>query len=280
MIRNKVNGKCYIGQTRQKKVEMRWAYHKNSHISNNGYLARSIRKHGWEFFEPSIVCEIPDEDLDAREIIEISERNTLAPTGYNLDGGGGVNKVIHPDTRENLRQSQLGRKHPEEVKAKIGLAQVGKLNHMYGKVFSDEQREKLREAASKARYDHSKIVEEDRPNKKEVNQYTLEGEFVKTHESISKAAEAMCVDRTAIGNCCRGKSKTSHNFIWKYKDPETYMINQYTLEGKFIKSFENIKTAAESTGSGRSGVGQCCIGNIHTSNGFIWKRELKTEDVV
>jgi group I intron endonuclease len=276
LIMNKVNGKCYVGQTRQKKVETRWAYHRNSHISNNGYFSNSIRKYGWDSFEPSVICEIPNEELDAREILEISERNTLAPNGYNLDGGGGVNKVVHPDTRESMRQSQLGRKHPEEVKVKIGSAQIGELNHMYGKVFTEEHRVKLRESARKSGYDHSKMAEEDKPNKVEVNQYTLEGDFLKTHESITKAAEEMGVDRTTIGNCCRGKSKTSCGFIWKYKDPEIYVINQYTLDGTFIKTFENIKKAAEMTGSSQSSVGGCCNGRTHTSNGFVWKREVKS----
>jgi group I intron endonuclease len=275
LIRNKVNGKCYVGQTRQKKVETRWAYHRNAHISNNGYFSNSIRKHGWDSFEPSVICEIPNEELDAREIFEISERNTLAPNGYNLDGGGGVNKVVHPDTRESMRQSQLGRKHPEEVKVKIGSSQIGELNHMYGKVFTEEHRNKLRQTARKSGYDHSKMAEEDKPNKVEVNQYTIEGDFLKTHESITKAAEEMGVNRTTIGNCCRGKSKTSCGFIWKYKYLEIYVINQYTLDGTFIKSFENIKKAAEMTGSSQPDVRFCCNGRTHTSNGFIWKREVK-----
>ena len=113
-------------------------------------------------------------------------------------------------------------------------------------------------------------------NKVEVNQYTIEGEFLKTHESITKAAEEMGVTRSAISRCCRGKSKTSCDFIWKYKDPEIYVINQYTLDGTFIKSFENIKKAAEMTGSNESSVGGCCNGKHHTSNGFVWKREVKS----
>jgi group I intron endonuclease len=280
LIKNKVNGKCYVGQTRQKKVESRWAYHRNAHVTNTSYLANAIRAHGWESFETAVICEIPNEELDDREILEIRERNTLAPNGYNLDGGGGVNKLVHLDTREKMRQSQLGRKHPEEVKLKIGSSQIGELNHMYGKVFTEEHRNKLRQAARKSGYDHSKMAEDDKPNKKEVNQYTTGWDFLKTHESISKAAEEMGVDRTTIGNCCRGKSKTSCGFIWKYKDPEIYVINQYTLDGIFIKSFENIKNAAEMTESSQSSVGGCCNGRTHTSNGFIWKRELKTAEVL
>jgi group I intron endonuclease len=247
-------------------------------MSNKCYLANAIRAHGWESFETSVICEVPNEELDEREILEIRERNTIAPNGYNLDGGGGSNKVVHQISREKMRKSQLGRKHPDEIKNKIAVAQTGERNHMYGKVFTEEHREKLRGSTSST-YDRSTIAEEDKPNKREICQYTHEGVFIKTYESILKAADSMGVDRTAISNCCRGKSKKSCGFIWKYKDPETYVINQYTLEGRFIKSFENIKTACEATGSSQSSIGKCCNGNIHTSNGFVWKRELKTSSV-
>lgn len=280
LIRNKVNGKCYVGQTRQKKVESRWAYHKNPSVSNDGYFANAVRRHGWDSFETSIICEIPNEELNDREILEISERNTLSPNGYNLDGGGGVNKVVHDETREKMRQSQLGRKHSEEVKARIGAAHKGELNHNYGVVYTEEHRKKLRESARKSGYDHSKIAEKDKPNKTEVDQYTVEGEFVKTHESITKAAEVMGIVRSAISRCCRGKSKSSGGFIWKYRDLETYVINQYNIKGEFVNSFENIKKAAAATESGRSGVGHCCNGKIHTSNGFIWKKEIKQTVIV
>lgn len=280
LIRNKVNGKCYVGQTRQKKVESRWAYHKNPHVYNDGYFANAVRAHGWDSFETSVICEIPNEGLNDREILEIRERNTIAPNGYNLDGGGGVNKIVHDYTREKMKQSQLGRKHPEEVKSKIGSAQIGELNHMYGKVITEEHRNKLRESVRKSGYDHSKIAEKDKPNKTAVDQYTVEGELVKTHESITKAAEVMGITRSAISRCCRGKSKTSGGFIWKYKDLETYVINQYNIKGEFVNSFENIKKAAVATESGQSGVGNCCNGKIHTSNGFIWKKEIKQTVVV
>lgn len=48
-----------------------------------------------------------------------------------------------------------------------------------------------------------------------IIQYDLKGNFIKEWKSV-RAAEA--IYGFGIGNCARGKSKTSHNFKWKYKE--------------------------------------------------------------
>ena len=108
MIRNKVNGKCYIGQTRRKKVEFRWSQHKN----RPGIMKSAFDKHGVENFEFSVICEIPTEELNAREILEIRERNTLYQNGYNLESGGNTNVITHPETRKKMSEANKGEKTP------------------------------------------------------------------------------------------------------------------------------------------------------------------------
>ena len=52
---------------------------------------------------------------------------------------------------------------------------------------------------------------------KRVVQYDLNGEFIKIHQSMIKAAEELgTISYYAISNACRGKSQTSGGFIWKY----------------------------------------------------------------
>ena len=268
LIRNKVNGKCYVGQTRQKKVEMRWSQHKNLMSSNVSYLANAIRKYGWESFEPHIICDITNDEMDAREILEIRERNTLAPNGYNLASGGNSRKITHPSTKEKIRQSKLGKFPTEETKINMANAQIGR-------VFASEHRKKMSEALKK----NPRVpVREYNSMVREVSQYSLEGVFIKSYESIKKAGEATGFSNCSINNCCRGRRKASNGFIWKYTS--VYQINQYTLRGEFIKSFENIKMASKATRSSESGIGACCNKKSHTSNGFVWKRELKAEGAV
>jgi len=83
-ITNKVNGKSYIGQTRNS-VEFRWRQHKNN---KSGYaLHYAIRKYGADNFEVETLEECDVSKLDEREIYYIDKYNTFT-NGYNLNKGG------------------------------------------------------------------------------------------------------------------------------------------------------------------------------------------------
>lgn len=111
-ITNLANDKEYIGATTQK-VEERF----NQHLSdaktdrNNGCTA--IKKAMQEFgkdnftFETLLTCN--EKELDMYEDKFINLYDTLSPNGYNLKTGG-----------------NLGSKHCEETKKKIGEAHKGK----------------------------------------------------------------------------------------------------------------------------------------------------------
>ena len=51
-----------------------------------------------------------------------------------------------------------------------------------------------------------------------INQLDLNGDFIKEHDSIIQAAEAVGGSRVAIGMLCRGvgRAKTSAGFKWEY----------------------------------------------------------------
>lgn len=53
--------------------------------------------------------------------------------------------------------------------------------------------------------------------KKSVNQYDLTGGFIKNHECIIDASKETGAGQSAITACCKGKLKTSGNFIWRYE---------------------------------------------------------------
>ena len=97
-ITNSINGKVYIGQTRQK-LGVRWKQHINSSLCEtandyNTYLHVAIRKYGIDAFvvEEIEVCD--NAELDAREIFWIDYYHSFNNKhGYNLTlGGGGSQK--------------------------------------------------------------------------------------------------------------------------------------------------------------------------------------------
>lgn len=85
--KNKINGKCYIGVTKQKPIT-RWAngrgYIHNKHFND------AIQKYGWDNFEHNIIMQIQDEEI-AFEIEKylIQKFDLTNPDkGYNLSEGG------------------------------------------------------------------------------------------------------------------------------------------------------------------------------------------------
>ena len=55
---------------------------------------------------------------------------------------------------------------------------------------------------------------------KAVNQYTKDGVFVATYESMKQAAQETGISHGNICSACRGRLFTAGGFIWQYADAE------------------------------------------------------------
>ena len=51
-----------------------------------------------------------------------------------------------------------------------------------------------------------------------VEQYDLQGNFIKTWLNSNIAQKKLNIERIHIHECCKGKYKTAGGYIWKYKD--------------------------------------------------------------
>jgi group I intron endonuclease len=132
-ITNLVNGKRYVGQTRQGS-RRRWQEHRNAALGGpeQSYQARSgigraIRKHGVEQFTISVleICASADE-LDAREAHWIVQLGTLRPHGYNLTAGGNTSRRT-PEVGAKISAANKGRVKTPEWRAKLSAAHKGKI---------------------------------------------------------------------------------------------------------------------------------------------------------
>lgn len=138
MIRNKLNGKVYIGQALKYtgKVKLkwgtngRWKSHLREALNENGkdhciYLNNAIRAYGEEAFEVTTLCDCKTvEEMNTMEAKYIKDYNSMNPNGYNLTYGGARGKDSD-ETREKKRLMRLDKKHPEQVKDKIAKGQLG-----------------------------------------------------------------------------------------------------------------------------------------------------------
>lgn len=69
---------------------------------------------------------------------------------------------------------------------------------------------------------HAFLKEENKKNRgKAVNQYTKEGTFIKTFDTITEAAKELNCCVAAISNCCLGRTKTSQGFQWSFVKSST-----------------------------------------------------------
>ena len=104
---NKINGKIYIGQTKQT-LEQRYknGYEHCRHFWN------AIQKYGWDNFEHIILVD--NLSLDMANIIEeelIKKYNaTNKDKGYNMKSGG-LNHIPSEETRKLMSKVHKGEKH-------------------------------------------------------------------------------------------------------------------------------------------------------------------------
>lgn len=54
------------------------------------------------------------------------------------------------------------------------------------------------------------------PSSKKINQYDLDGNFIKMWDCMSEIERQLNIKQSYIVNCCRGRQKTAKGFIWKY----------------------------------------------------------------
>lgn len=205
------SGKVYIGITSKNPVK-RWRG--GSGYSTNPYFSKAIKKYGWENFRHEIICtEMTKEEAEAKEIELIAFfRSAEHDKGYNIQNGGSSNG-----------------KHSEETKAKIGRANKGRNQFMYGKHHSEEAKRKIAEhrigthlteetkrKISIAHKGKKHSLEATEKRAKACQKKVICKELNKTFDSVKEAGEFAGVVPPSISACLKGKVKTSGGYHWEY----------------------------------------------------------------
>ena len=115
--------------------------------------------------------------------------------------------------------------------------------------------------------------------KRKVKQYDLNGNFIKSYDSIKEAA-SFGFNEGNIQDCCVYRLKSHRGFIWryfedlppsKYKNKTIKSILQYDMSGNFIKEWDSIANASKELKIGSNCITTCCKGKYKSSGGYIWK---------
>ena len=240
-ITNKINGKCYIGQSIN--IEQRLKDHRN--CKANKPLYRAFKKYGIENFDFEVLEECSKEELNEKEIYYIAFYNsTTDGNGYNLEHGGEFKDIILCEEAKKkqvenykLTIQNMPKEDFKEWHKKIGAKHKGK-------TISKEQRDKISKSLKEYYKDanNRKRLSENRKGKglslstrlkismvqkeamkkycKKVFQYDLQDNLITTYESLNAIRYKLKIPINNICQCCNGKRKTAYGYKWKYVDAE------------------------------------------------------------
>jgi group I intron endonuclease len=208
-ITNAVNGKIYFGYT-SKTPKERLAEHARP-SGKRTYLRRAIHKYGIESFHIETLFEFESLwEATSTEIFLIARYRTNVyrfpkDNGMNTtDGGEGTKGPKAEDHKRKISEAHKGRKKTTEhvknmIASKTGKG-TGEDNPMWGR---------------KHREDTIALFRTLKKTKK-VNQYDLNGNFIKTFYSMMDAQRETGAQVGNIARCCRGLTKQMNGYIWRY----------------------------------------------------------------
>lgn len=294
-------GKSYIGIT-SKDIKTRWGKDGYRYIiskSTNTHWVNAIKKYGWDGFSHEILeSNLTESQAKERERYYIEKYDSFY-NGYNAtlggDGGGFIGRHHSNEAKEKISKAFKGRF-------------IGELNPMYGihdnhicdedghlpKEIKDKLSIAMKNRFEKDKEFADKMQSYNEDKMRAVNQYDSKGNFIRQFKSRNEAYRETGICASTIHKVCKrliskngSLSRTAGGFQWRFtddcddigelnykeRDLSTYKtsVNQYTLDGKYITTYDSILDAHIATGANRSSIGSCCVGRVKKSGEFQWR---------
>jgi hypothetical protein len=105
-------------------------------------------------------------------------------------------------------------------------------------------------------------------------QYDLNGDLIKTWDTVNAAAEYYNTTAKAIRKVCTGERKTCCNSIWKYaetiENKKNKSVRQYSLSGELIREWSNLREAAVYYDVTFQAIERAINGKYKSCKGFAW----------
>lgn len=288
LITNKRNNKQYVGQTinYEKRIKEH-IYGRNG--NKNSIIDRAIKKYGKNNFDFSVI-EITksSQEADRLEKKYIKEFKTLKPKGYNVLIGGRNQQGSwnqKPILTYNLDGIFL-----KEYSCSGELERIsnGKYSSRLIRGACATKTHKCKDILVKYKENKCIIEKYNKPSSSrriKINQYDLDGNFLKTYNSLQEASNLTKTRRTSISGCLSGTYKTANGFIWKKSNDNSIIpknikyflrnpIYQLDDNKNILKEFKSCTEAQDYLGL-QKGKYKRIWANLDKNNkvyGYYWKR--------
>ena len=115
---------------------------------------------------------------------------------------------------------------------------------------------------------------------KTVYQYDISTrKIVGEYQSLKEAGDTVSLTRQSLSKVCLSVNKVSNGFVWSYSstfpkhinDNRRKVVQQFSLEGKFINEYKSVSEASKDTGCNKTGIGKVSRGERKSCGGYLWK---------
>ena len=226
-ITNLINGKIYVGKSKNPKV--RWRQHKSHSKKRNTKLYYAMRKYGIENFIFEVLEECDENIINDKEIYYISSLNPYYNMTDGGDGGGFLNKKHGDKWKSAIKESNSKKVACYDLDGNL-IKVYDSCRDASFDIFGKDYRGI--DAVTRGEYQTCKGYQwktfEDQPllkissykrmshNIKKIGKYDFNENLIEIYESMTIAAEKNNASTSKITLVCQNKRKTHSGYIWKY----------------------------------------------------------------
>ena len=115
---------------------------------------------------------------------------------------------------------------------------------------------------------------------KSIHQYDVStGMLVNKYSSLSVAGAKFNLTKQDLSKVCLSANKVSNGYVWTYSstfpkhinDNRRKVVQQFSLEGKFVNEFKSVSEASKLTGCNKTSIAKVCRGERKSCGGYLWK---------
>ncbi len=206
-VTNQVTNEQYIGATTTS-IQDRQEDHYQKSQTDCGYkFQQAISTYGADAFVWEQIDTANSIDELAKKEIQYIEKLETVANGYNSDKGGGFRKSVYKYNLDGTLNCSYDCLTTAGESINVRKQDISRacwsVNHALGGFLWS--------------YDYVEPFKPDNDSrKKDVLQYSLNGNLLAKYISASEASRITGISKTCITRCCRGERLHSGGFIWKY----------------------------------------------------------------